>query len=304
MTAPPSGQCSVLNVESRDYPPTPSGYHPRLGMAEMGHSHTGTTHCAHPCTAPRPLEDRGAGRHFSHICVGSVPPSFCSRGTRVCKQPGVCPRLTPGSQSQDRLSSSLLQGASHLGVSVVGGPGPRAGLGQHRLFMVSQSRAELRGSQQVRRSWPASPHHGCLVARTGAHSSQAPLPKPRSPTPTEQTVRPTWLIQASWGVCGARQMSAPSPVLPWPGAGPSPRSVWRGTPGAAPGPRTPLPSGPCVVRGPACSPGSADTATGLLCLRTGPAPTGARGWGGTPVGRKGSPGDVEGGDNGERGRTE
>lgn len=172
----------------------------------------------------------------------------------------------------------------------------------------------------MRRSWPASPCHGCLVALTGARSSQSmprlPCPNPALPRPQEPARRAdcrAYLADASllgslWGQTDV----SPLPCVAMARGRPVPQVCVERPPGAAPEPRTPLPSGPRVFRGPACSPGSADTATGLLCLHTGPAPTGAQGWGGTLVGRKRSPGDIRdgemgtlrGGDNGERGRTE
>lgn len=123
---------------------------------------------------------------------------------------------------------------------------------------------------------------------------RAPCPcsAPPKSRPAGQSAGPTWLSLASWGVRGAmwaRRASPPPHCCHGQGQaylpGPCPQAV-------ASGLRTPLPSGPCVFTGPACSQESADAAPGLLCLHAERVPAGARGrggGGGTWVGRGGGP---------------
>lgn len=90
---------------SADYPPPPSRYHPRLGLAEMGYARRGNmphVQHAHPTAAP----DQEVGS-TAHTCAwaqpGPVPPpptSFCRRGAGVCRPSGARPGLTPGSCSR------------------------------------------------------------------------------------------------------------------------------------------------------------------------------------------------------------
>ena len=249
--APPSGQCSTLDIESQGSLSPPGNARGRARLERYMRTHVtrveasgeqrsraGGTHVFASSAGPAPASALTCHQPLS---VAEGPRSARSQGLALVSCPGKLdsgPSLWLPSAQKPREAPSARRHLSRG--SVVGGPGPAAGDCWKCLWSGQSS-----GAQQVRGPRPATPYPGGLVALAEACRAQRPpahTPHPPESRPAVQAAGPTRLPPASWGVSGAMWARQASPPLP----------------------RC------CHGQGQACLPGLGGEDPRLLCLGSGP----------------------------------